>query len=41
MPWYCFLDRVRQSKTKQADSCDKDSVQGSNLLWLWTIFNLI
>lgn len=39
--WYCFLNRVRQSKTKQADTCDKDSVQGSNLLQLLTIFNLI
>lgn len=38
---YFFLNRVRQNKTKQADSCDKDSVQGSNLLQLLTIFNLI
>lgn len=34
-------EKVRQNKTKQADSCDKDSVQGSNLLQLLTIFNLI
>lgn len=38
---YYILNRVRQSKTKQADSGDKDSVQGINLLQLLTIFNLI
>lgn len=39
--WYCFLNKARQSRTKQADSCDKDAVLGSNLLLLLTIFNLI